>query len=63
MSARGTLELIIAGIAMKAGLFSKPELVPEIIEKLFWAVVLIAVATTLFMPVRVSCCPCAGKLR
>lgn len=51
MSARGAVELIIAGIAMKAGLFSKPEPVPEIIKNLFSAVVLMAVVTTLFMPV------------
>ncbi|MGK0186286.1 MAG: Kef-type K+ transport system membrane component KefB [Verrucomicrobiales bacterium] len=51
MSARGAVELIIAGIAMDAGLFSKPEPVPEIIENLFSAVVLMAVATTLFMPI------------
>ena len=51
MSARGAVELIIAGIALDAGLFSKPEPVPEIIENLFSAVVLMAVATTLFMPI------------
>jgi len=51
MSARGAVELIIAGIAMEAGLFSKPVPVPEIVENLFSAVVLMAVATTLFMPI------------
>lgn len=51
MSARGAVELIIAGIAMEAGLFSKPEPVPEIVENLFSAVVLMAVVTTLFMPI------------
>ena len=51
MSARGAVELIIAGIALDAGLFSKPEPVPEIVENLFSAVVLMAVATTLFMPI------------
>jgi Kef-type K+ transport system membrane component KefB len=51
MSARGAVELIIAGIAMKAGLFLKPDPVPEIVENLFSAVVLMAVVTTLFMPI------------
>ena len=50
LSARGAVELIIAGIAMEAGLFSKPDPVPPIIENLFSAVVLMAIFTTLFMP-------------
>jgi Kef-type K+ transport system membrane component KefB len=51
MSARGAVELIIAGIALEAGLFSRPEPVPPIVENLFSAVVIMAIATTLFMPV------------
>jgi Kef-type K+ transport system membrane component KefB len=51
MSARGAVELIIADIALRAGLFSKPEPVPPIIASLFSAVVIMAIATTIFMPV------------
>jgi len=50
MSARGAVELIIADIALRAGLFTHPEPVPEIVEHLFSAVVLMAVATTVLTP-------------
>jgi len=51
MSARGAVELIIAGIALEAGLFSHPDPAPPRLAYLFSAVVIMAVATTLFMPV------------
>lgn len=51
MSARGAVELIIAGVALEAGLFSRPEPVPEIIGNLFSAVVVMAVVTTLATPI------------
>jgi len=50
MSARGAVELIIADIALRAGIFNHPEPVPLIVEHLFSAVVLMAVATTLLTP-------------
>lgn len=51
MSARGAVELIIAGIALEAGLFLKPQPVPPIVENLFSAVVIMAIVTTLIMPI------------
>jgi Kef-type K+ transport system membrane component KefB len=51
MSARGAVELIIADIAMKAGLFSKPEPTPIIIEHMFSAIVIVAIVTTVAVPV------------
>lgn len=51
MSARGAVELIIAGIALEAGLFSVPEPVPPIVSNLFSAVVIMAIVTTLLMPI------------
>jgi len=51
MSARGAVELIIAGIALEAGLFSKPEPTPMVVQHLFSAVVIMAIVTTLVMPV------------
>jgi Kef-type K+ transport system membrane component KefB len=50
MSARGAVELIIADIALRAGLFLQPEPVPAIIEHMFSAVVIMALATTLLTP-------------
>lgn len=51
MSARGAVELIIADIALRAGLFSKPEPTPPILEQMFSAVVLMAIVTTLLTPI------------
>ena len=48
MSARGAVELIIADIALEAGLFSQPE--SPIVANLFSAIVLVAVVTTAVMP-------------
>jgi len=51
MCARGAVELIIADIALKAGLFSKPSPTPNIVEALFSTVVLMAIFTTLLAPI------------
>ncbi len=50
MSARGAVELIVADIALRAGLFEHPEPTPAIIEHLFSAVVIVAIVTTLAIP-------------
>lgn len=50
MSARGAVELVIADIALRAGVFSKPVPVPPIVENLFSAIVIVAVVTTLATP-------------
>jgi len=50
MSGRGAVELIIADIALRAGLFSKPTPVPNEIKFLFSAVVIVAITTTIFTP-------------
>lgn len=51
MSARGAVELIIAGIALRAGLFAHPDPPPAEIAFLFSAVVIMALATTLVTPI------------
>ncbi len=56
MSGRGAVELIIAGIALRAGLFDHPTPRPPLIEYLFSAVVIMAIATTLLMPLGLRCC-------
>ncbi|MFB6262997.1 MAG: cation:proton antiporter [Bradymonadaceae bacterium] len=50
MSARGAVEVVIADIALRAGLFSEPSPTPAVVEHLFSAVVIMAVVTTLFAP-------------
>lgn len=51
MNARGAVELIIADIALRQGLFSHPEPAPAIVASLFSAVVIMAVVTTLLTPI------------
>ena len=51
MSARGAVELIIADIALRAGLFSKPDPTPPEVASLFSAIVIMAVVTTVATPI------------
>ncbi len=50
MNARGAVELIIANIALQAGIFALPEPVPPVVEYMFSAVVIMAIVTTLMTP-------------
>jgi Kef-type K+ transport system membrane component KefB len=50
MSARGAVELIVAGIALQAGLFQHPDPPPPVVAQLFSAVVIMALVTTLATP-------------
>ena len=51
MSGRGAVELIVAGVALQAGLFAHPTPVPVIVDSLFSSVVIMALITTLLTPV------------
>lgn len=51
MSARGAVELVIAGIALDAGLFDMSNGDTRIADSLFSAIVIMAVVTTLMVPV------------
>jgi Kef-type K+ transport system membrane component KefB len=51
MSGRGAVELIVAGVALQAGLFAHPTPVPPIVGSLFSSVVIMALVTTLLTPV------------
>jgi len=51
MSARGAVELVIADIALQAGLFSPPDVVSPILSNLFSAVVIMAIFTTVATPI------------
>lgn len=50
MSARGAIELVVAGIALEAGLFDVAPGTAPVVEHLFSAVVIMAVLTTLATP-------------
>lgn len=51
MSSRGAVELIIAGVALEAGLFLQPDPPGLIVESLFSAIVIMAIVTTVATPV------------
>jgi len=51
MSGRGAVELIIAGIALEAGLFAHPDPPGPIVKSLFASVVLMAILTTAATPI------------
>ncbi|NBI51189.1 cation:proton antiporter [Photobacterium alginatilyticum] len=51
MSARGAVELVIADIALKAGLFSNLTVSSPVAENIYSAVVIMAVITTLMTPI------------
>ena len=50
MSARGVVELVVASIALDAGLFSRPAPGDVVVPNLYSAVVLTAIVTTLLAP-------------
>ncbi len=51
MSSRGAVELIIAQIALRAGLFAHPDPPPPVVADLFSAIVIVAIVTTLAAPI------------
>ena len=51
MSGRGAVELIVAGIALEAGLFLQPQPTPPIVSSLFSAIVMMALVTTIATPI------------
>ncbi len=51
MSGRGAVELIVAGVALEAGLFLQPHPTPAIVESLYSAIVIMALVTTLVTPI------------
>ena len=51
MSGRGAVELIVAGVAMEAGLFLQPYPTPVIVGSLFSAIVIMALVTTVVTPI------------
>jgi Kef-type K+ transport system membrane component KefB len=51
MSGRGAVELIIAGVALEAGLFLQPSPPDVIVQSLFSSVVIMAIVTTVVAPI------------
>jgi Kef-type K+ transport system membrane component KefB len=51
MSGRGAVELIIADVALRSGVFSSPDPTPPVVENMFGTIVLVAVITTISTPI------------
>lgn len=51
MSGRGAIELIVLEIALRAGVFSMPDPAPPIISTLYSSLVLVAIVTTIVVPI------------
>lgn len=51
MSGRGAVELIVAGVALEAGLFLQPSPPPPIVQSLYSSIVIMALVTTIVAPV------------
>lgn len=54
MNARGAVGLVIAGIALDAGLFTAGSSVSPVVENLFSAIVIIVITTTILTPVGIK---------
>ncbi len=50
MSGRGAVELIVAGVALQAGLFLQPSPPPPIVASLYSSIVIMALVTTVLTP-------------
>ena len=50
MSGRGAVELIVAGVALEAGLFLQPSPPPPLVQGLYSSIVVMALVTTLLTP-------------
>ncbi len=50
MSGRGAVELIVAGVALQAGLFLQPSPPPPIVASLYSSIVIMALVTTILTP-------------
>ncbi len=51
MSGRGAVELIVAGVALEAGLFLQPSPPPPIVQGMYSSIVIMALVTTLATPI------------
>lgn len=51
MNGRGAVEIVIAIVALKAGLFSQPVPTPPLVTAMFSSIVIMAIVTTLMVPI------------
>jgi hypothetical protein len=51
MNGRGAVELVVANIALEAGLFNQPVPTPGVVTALYPSVLIMAFVTTLLVPI------------
>lgn len=54
MSARGAVELIVAEMALRGGLFTRPDPPPAIVTDMYSSIVIVAIVTTLIAPMTLK---------
>ena len=50
MNGRGAVEIVVAVVALQAGLFTQPVPTPPIITAIFSSIVIMAIITTIIVP-------------
>jgi len=50
MNSRGGVDLIVASVALKAGVFNQPQPVPDVVAAMFSAVIIMAIGSSLIVP-------------
>jgi Kef-type K+ transport system membrane component KefB len=54
MNGRGAVEIIIAVVALEAGLFTQPVPVPAVVSAVFSGIVIMAIVTTVIVPLTMK---------
>jgi len=50
MNGRGAVEIVVAVVALNAGLFTQPTPVPPVVSAIFSGIVIMAILTTIVVP-------------
>ena len=51
MNGRGAVEIVVAAVALEAGLFAQPVPTPPIVTAMFSSIVIMAIVTTIIVPI------------
>jgi Kef-type K+ transport system membrane component KefB len=54
MNGRGAVEIVVAVVALEAGLFTQPVPVPSVVSAMFSAIVIMAIVTTVIVPLTMK---------
>jgi len=54
MNGRGAVEIVIAVVALEAGLFTQPVPVPSVVSAMFSGIIIMAIVTTVIVPLTMK---------